>query len=429
MKKLLTAALLLAGCSSPAREPLPDGAGTYGPPRAAAPPAAPPDAVGPVTLDRALALAESLHPDLAESRARIEAAEGRAEQSGLLPNPVLLGKLESAPFEGDTVGDAELLAGVLQRVPIGGRLGAAEEAGRLEAERLRREHEVQRIHLRTRVHGAFATALFSAAVAKLQEETLELARRGAAVARARREAGDATAEELARAELEEARARLEEDKAHGLRELAYVALAAAMGRPELRVEAVEGPLESALELPALQSVLEALEHGPHAALARADVDAARAAVDHAGAERIPDVAVDLVYRRIGSRDENAFDVGLAIPLPLFDRNQGRIREAEAQRREAEARARATRGEAIRHVRESHTKLAEAMSHVKLAREEILPRSELILRAAEARHAAGDLSLADLIPLRREAAGARLAYLDGLRELMEAWGELRLFLKP
>ena len=415
MKKLLTALVLAAGCSSaPPAVELPDR-----PAPAGAPPAktAPPVDVGPLTLDRALDLADRTHPELAASRARVEASEGRAEQSGLFPNPILLGKIESAPFEGDTLGDAELLGGVAQRLPIGGRLGAAEAAGRLETAKLRHEHEVLRVHLRTRVHGAFATALFSAQVSKLQEESLALARRGVAVIRARREAGDATADELARAELEEARARLEEDKAHGLRELAFIALAAALGAPELRFDAVEGPLESALE------------HGPHAALAKADVDAARAAVEHAGAERIPDIAVDLIYRRIGATDQNAFDVGVAIPLPIFDRNQGRIREAEAQRREAEARARSTRGEAVRHVRESHTKLAEALAHVKLAREEILPRSELILRSAEARHAAGDLSLADLIPARREAAAARLAYLDGLRELMEAWGELRLFLKP
>lgn len=426
MKKLLTALLLAAGCSTaPPSVELPDR-----PAPADAPPAAPapPDHVGPLTLDRALELADRTHPDLAASRARVETAEGRAEQSGLFPNPVLLGKIESAPFEGDTLGDAEFLAGVAQRLPIGGRLGAAEAAGRLEAAKRRHEHEVLRVHLRTRVHGAFATALFSAQVSTLQEEVLELARRGVAVIRARREAGDATADELARAELEEARARLEEDKAHGLRELAFIALAAALGAPELRFDAVEGPLESALELPTLQSVLAALEHGPHAALAKADVDAARAAVEHAGAERIPDLSIDLVYRRIGAADRNAFDVGVAIPLPLFDRNQGRIREAEAQRREAEARGRATRDEAVRHVRESHAKLAEALGHVKLAREEILPRSELILRGAEARHAAGDLSLADLIPVRREAAAARLAYLDGLRELMEAWGELRLFLR-
>jgi outer membrane protein TolC len=74
------------------------------------------------------------------------------------------------------------------------------------------------------------------------------------------------------------------------------------------------------------------------------------------------------------------------------------------------------------------KLSEAVSHARLAREAILPRAETVLKVAEARYAAGDLSLADLIPIRRDYAATRLAYLDGLREVMESWSELRAFLK-
>jgi hypothetical protein len=32
-----------------------------------------------------------------------------------------------------------------------------------------------------------------------------------------------------------------------------------------------------------------------------------------------------------------------------------------------------------------------------------------------------LSLADILPIRRDRAAARLAHLDALREAMEAWG--------
>ena len=76
--------------------------------------------------------------------------------------------------------------------------------------------------------------------------------------------------------MEEARARLDEDKAHGLRDLAFVGLAAALGEPGLPIRSVGGSLETALELPALESVLADLDASPQAALARADVEAARA---------------------------------------------------------------------------------------------------------------------------------------------------------
>ena len=115
-------------------------------------------------------------------------------------------------------------------------------------------------------------------------------------------------------------------------------------------------------------------------------------------------------------------MGVSIPLPLFDRNQGRLMEARAETRQAEARGRATRGDAVRRVREAHVRLGEAIGHARLVRDEILLRAETVRQAAEARHELGDLSLADVLPIRREFAAARLAHLDALREVMEAWGE-------
>jgi outer membrane protein, heavy metal efflux system len=428
VKRILIVCSLLAGCATPGPAPFSEAERYRAMP--AAPQAKPKEAAPKaMTLEQALSLAERVHPDLQISQARVEAAEGRAIQAGVFPNPALIGRIESAPFKGGTADEAEYLAGLSQRIPFGGRLGAASEAERLEAERLRREHDVRLLEVRSRVHGAFATALFATEVARLQKEMLTLSTRAVAVVQARREAGDATADELARVEMEEARARLEEDKAHGLRELAFVGLAAALGDPGLAIESLEGRLETALEIPTLEAVLASLESGPHEALGRAGVEAARARVDLAKVERVPDVTLDLFYRRLQQSETNSFDVGLTIPLPVFDRNQGRIRAAEAERREAESRARATRGEAVRRVREAHVKLTEAVNHTRLAKDEILPKAETVLKVAEARYAAGELSLADALVLRRDYAAARLAHLDGLREVMDAWGELRLFLKP
>lgn len=428
MRTRLLLTLLLSGCAG-AKEPLTLPEAAYGPgSQRSAPPPRPQEAAR-LSIERALDLADRHHPELAAWRARVEAAEGRAHQAGLFPNPSLIGRMESASLEGNTTGEAEFLAGVSQRIPVGGRLGAAGEAERREAERLARELDLRRLEIHSRVRGAFATALFAAEVARLNLETHELARRAVEIARVRQGGGDATADEVARVEMEEIRARLEVDKAQGLRNLAFVGLAFALGDAGLRVETVEGSLETALDLPSVESILSSLDGGVHAALARADIEAARARIDLARAERIPDVTIDLFYRRLEVSNRNAFDVGLVVPLPVFDRNQGRIREAEADRRAAEARARTTRDEAIRRVREAHAKLSEAIGHVRLVRDELLPKAAVVSRTAETRYGAGDLSLADILPIRREAAAVRLAYLEGLREVMEAWGELRLFLKP
>jgi outer membrane protein TolC len=61
-------------------------------------------------------------------------------------------------------------------------------------------------------------------------------------------------------------------------------------------------------------------------------------------------------------------------------------------------------------------------------EEILPRAETVLRGAEARYAAGDANLIDVLPARRERTSLQLAYLESLREVLEAWAQLSPFLQ-
>lgn len=69
-------------------------------------------------------------------------------------------------------------------------------------------------------------------------------------------------------------------------------------------------------------------------------------------------------------------------------------------------------------------MARAMAHAELLKGEILPRAEAVLRGAETRHAAGDVSLADILPLRREKEQFKLAYVEALREVRVAWAVWR-----
>lgn len=427
MSRRILLLALLGGCASPGPSPVPEALPTFQAPPGRGAPKPPPPALQALALEKALRIAEESHPKLALARARVDSAEGRSDQAGRLPNPLLVARMESAPFEGGTSGEAEFVAGLSQRLPFGGRLGAASRVEELERDRLRKELDVRRVEIRARVHAAFATALYADAVVRLQADALGIARNGVALAKTRLAAGDALPEEVARVEIEEVRARLEEDHADGLRTLAHVALASALGDGALRIESLEGSLEDSLEVPTIESLLARLDEGPHAALADAEIAAARARIDLAKAERIPDVNLDLFYRRLEHSEQDAFDVGLGVPLPIFDRNQGRIREAEAEAAGARARARAVRSEASGRLREAHVRLAKAVRHARLLKSEILPRAETVLRGAETRHGGGDMSLADVLPIRRERTGAHLAYLEALREVLDAWGRLKPFL--
>jgi cobalt-zinc-cadmium efflux system outer membrane protein len=382
-----------------------------------------------LTLAQAWEMAERLQPQLAEAQATLDAAAGRAQQAGTFPHPEAITAAQQIPFGGDARNEREYVAGVGQSLPLGRRLSKSREAEELDREVRVRALEVKRRDIRRRVHSAFAAALYQERAHHTLRETVHHSQQAVAVAQARFEAGDALREDVARAAMESARARLELQRAASLHQQSLAALASAIGDATLPVKSLAGSLETAFEIPTLEALATDLAAQPEMALAEAEVRARTARVDVVRAERIPDMKVELLYHRLEASQRNTFDVGLTIPLPLFNRNQGRLREARAEVVAAEARVRLTRNELAARWRESHLQLAAALAHSHLLKTDILTQADTMMKAGEARYAAGDVSLAELLPLRRDWAAVRLSYLESLREVMQAWATLLPYLDP
>jgi outer membrane protein, heavy metal efflux system len=376
-----------------------------------------------LTLDQALEMAERLHPQLAEARALVEAAAGRAQQTGAFPNPEFIVGAQQLPLESGASNQREVVAGVAQPIPLGDRLGKAREAEMLEREVRVRGLEVARRDLRKRVHSAFATALYQEKAFQTQSQIAQSVEKVAATTKARVDAGDAVPEELARMEMEFARAKVEVQRSQSLREQAMLGLAAAIGDSRQNVKSLVGSLDTTFEIPTLESLAANLSAQPEFALADASVRASNARIDLAKAERIPDIKVEALYHRLESTKENTFDIGVSIPLPLFNRNQGRVREARAEAAAAEARAHMTENELNLRLRESYSQLTTALAISRAFQTEILPRAEIVLKSAESRYAAGDTSLADVLPVRRDWAAIQLTHLESLRDVMRAWAQV------
>lgn len=429
MKKVAASVILLAGCATPDSDfvamldPVSASVVTAAPRRAGTQ-----ESIKDLTLEQALALADEAHPEVAAARARVAAAEGRVLQAGRYPNPELVARMEVAPIRGRTAGEAEYVTGLGQRLPVGGRLSVASRVEELERERLLKDLEARRLEVRARVHAAFGAALYMEEAVKLYTDAVRTAGRGLEIVRARAGAGDALPEDVARSEVEGVKARLERDRAASVQEEALLALSAALGTPGLRVESVVGSLEAVLEVPALESLLAVLTTSPFVESGEAAVAVERAREELARAQAIPDINVELLYRRQEASRTDAFDAGLSVAIPFFDRNQGRIHEARADVATAEARARLTRNEIEHRARAAHIRLTRGMAQTRLLRDEVLPRSGIVLRGAEVRYGGGDMSLADLLPILRDLTLARLSYLEALREVFEAWSELRPFVR-
>ena len=76
------------------------------------------------------------------------------------------------------------------------------------------------------------------------------------------------------------------------------------------------------------------------------------------------------------------------------------------------------------LQESYLQLTTTLANRQILKTEILPKAKKVIDGVEAHYAAGDISLAEDLPVRRDGATLQLAYLESLFEVMQAWSQVR-----
>lgn len=389
--------------------------------------AAPPPAE---TAARQMGLDEVLEaarrgPELARLGSEVAAAEGRLTGARTYPyNPEV--SAEAAERRDEAGGSStDVGLGLAQRIELAGQ-GArrrAEAEHRLTA--ARGAFRQARRSALARAARAFAEAVGRREVLASHRTDAELARRFARLTSRRVEAGSGTAVEevLARAGL--ARAERQLALAQGLYRRAQAALAEAAGLTDTALVQPAGELprpEPGWTPPPLEDLLaRAAEARGDLAAARARVEAGAARRALARAERIPDVTAGL---RAGREEgDDIVGLGLTIPIPLFDRNQGAITEADAELAGARAELAVTELAVRREVAAARARLVAALEALDAAESLGLAALEDGLELVERSFDAGKIGSAEVILFRRELVEARRQSVEARVEAFRAAVEL------
>jgi cobalt-zinc-cadmium efflux system outer membrane protein len=280
--------------------------------------------------DQAVRHALSANRDLAAARLLVAEAVARQEQSGRLSNPEV--ETELRPNLNGREGILAL--GVTQRFPITGRLRRERAVTAAEVAAATAEVRNAERELATQVALGIADWLALEAQRQVRERQLQVAAELVAATRAAAGRGEGSQVEVRQLELEAAQLRL----ALRQQDRERAALATTL-RPLLGVttnDALEftGGLPPAAALPLTDGAGNASR--PDVELAGARVEIARRASELARAERWSDVGVGVVSEMqraedapTGRQSDNFVGLRLSLPLPFWNRNQGRLHEAVA----------------------------------------------------------------------------------------------------
>lgn len=361
-----------------------------------------------VSLSQALLKAMEANPDLAAARQEIGIAEGARKQAGLLPNPELSYEME------DTRRDSSTTTVTLsQPLELGGKRGARVEVATFEQTIAQLELDRRANGLRADVVQAFFAALRAQTGLDLAKQSLELTDRGLRIVDGRVRAGKSSPVEATRAEVQLAEARLQVRRAETEKATAYQHLAQIMGSPVTTFDRLDSPNLSPGIPPQVDELMAKLGETAEMRQAVAQIDRSDASLGSEKAQRIPNLTVSVGSQYDRSIRERVNVVGLSMPLPLFDRNQGNI--LSASRRSDQARDQRNAVE-FRLRAETQTALNQwstAMQEVESYDKTILPSAQKAVDTATRGFEMGKFGFIEVLDAQRTLIVARGQYLDSL----------------
>jgi cobalt-zinc-cadmium efflux system outer membrane protein len=365
-----------------------------------------------VTLPKAVETALRDHPRLAGYPLEFQAAGGRSLQASLRPNPELSVDVENAWWDYPGTSRSETTYGISQLVELGKRPSRIRKA-ETEKDVLRRDFEIARFDVVAEVKRAFVNFLSAGKKLALNREAHKIATVLATTVTDRVAAGAVSPIEVTRANVMLAVSSADVEKTAREVEAARRELAAAMGEATPSFDFPSGDLDEDLSVPAVDNIANRIAATPDVTRWIAELGRRNAAL---GAERtlaVPDVTLKGGIRRFRETSENTFVLGFSVPLPLFNRNQGAIREAEAQRAKAAVEMKTT--ETLLHslVGQRLAALAAAAREASLLRQEALPGAQSAYDAVSEGYRLGKFRYLDVLDTGKSLIETRLRYLEAL----------------
>lgn len=380
------------------------------------------ESVVPLTLKAALGLALGANPELAAAAHELEAVEAMILQAQVRPNPEIATSIE------DTRSATRLTKLQLsQPVELGGKRAARINAAERGRDAASAELDTKHAEIRAVVVTTFFDVLVAQERLRLAQASVELAKRVSIAASRRVMAGKVSPVEEIRARVAEATVKVELTLSESELASARKRLAGTWGNTRPRFERAEGNLDTLPLLHTLADLNSRLIASPSLLRARVEIDHRLALAEIERSQRIPDVTVTLGVQRNRDLGLNQAVLGVSIPIPVFDRNQGNLLEALYRTDKARDELSATRIRLFNVLAQAHESLHAARQEVELLQRDILPGAQSVYDAATKGFELGKFSFLEVLDAQRTSFQSQSQYLRALAKAHQSAAEIERIL--
>ena len=380
------------------------------------------EAAAPLTLAAALQLAEAGNSTLSGARHELAAQGGALQQAQALPNPELQTLVEDTRRA-----TRSTTVQLNQLIELGGKRGARADVALRGQELAQAGLAAQQADTRAQVTTAFVDVLAAQEGLRLADSAQALAARASDITARRVTAGKASPVEATRAKVAEASVRLELNLARSTLTQARQRLAALWGSTAPRFTLAEGSLDTLPPLPPDDELAARLAQSPAVRQARTHLAKQQAMLVVEQRRATPDVTVSIGMKRSEELGRNQAIIGLALPLPLFDRNAGNKLEALRRSDQAGDQLAAASVQLQASLAQASVRLATARLDVDSLQREIVPGAQSAYDAASKGFEFGKFAFLDVLDAQRTLLQAKNQTLRALTEAHHAAAEIERLL--
>lgn len=291
----------------------------------------------PLTLPAARQLAQQHSPALAAAWHAIQVQAALCRQTGLPLNPAISAELEefagSGEFSG--IGNASARIGLSQELLTGAKQKMALQAAEVELTSALCSYRSLLNELAIQVETRFYAVYFLQEELKLKGARLELLEETGEIIRKRVHAGERSPLDLLKHQAELTDAVLAVKKTRRQLQEAQTTLASTWGEQQPPSLPVTSELQRTTT-PTLEILQSALKTSAVWQNSQIEISRAKAALAVEESRKYPNVEVEGGLQHFRENNNWALFVGLSMPLPIFDRNQGNISAAQARLQQAQA---------------------------------------------------------------------------------------------
>jgi cobalt-zinc-cadmium efflux system outer membrane protein len=374
-----------------------------------------------MTLSELERLALTNNPTLEQAAAGVEVERGSFQQAGLYPNPQIGFVNGSSDRSGVKQSNGAFFS---QEIVTAGKLKKAQAWEANEVNKVSWDLEAQRQRVLTDVKIRYYDVLGAQHSVVTLKKLEAIAERGLATVRQLFDARNASRADVLQAKIQLETVRASLDEATERHSAAWQQLANVVGLPDLETTLLDGQLDG--ELPTLDaraSWEKLLASSPQLRSAEAERDHAFSELTLAEAQAIPNVTLQTVAEYDQATQASTVSTLVALPLPLFNRNQGNIYRASSDIRVACSEIERTKLVLRDLLAESFRRYQTNLKQAKRFQDSILPDAQENLELTEAGYKAGESSFLQVLTARQTYIETQLAYVEALTEIRKVTAEI------